>query len=171
MKRAELKERRGIDMKKIFGIGVVSLVSMFRLEAADLRLEAAALGGTTSGQLQVSLTSAAEIVTGLQFDLEYDASRFEVEVFRGRSAELAEKTVRTAAPQMNRMRVLIVGMNQSVITNGVVALIRATPIGSESSRVKNPVRIVAMAATDRAGNPVEVVSRNAADPSNSDATK
>jgi len=162
---------RSNRVKQTFGIGVLSLLSVICLQAADLRLEAVTNGFSNSNQVQVSLHSPTEILTGLQFDLEYDAAKVEIEVVAGRSAEMAEKVIRTASPQTNRLRVLVFGMNQTVITNGVVALIRATPIGPDGARVKNPVRIVAMAGTDRAGNPVEVVNRDATTPAKPDAAK
>jgi len=158
-------------MKRVFGIAAMSLLSAFYLEAAELNLEASTGAGSARGQLQVRLAAATEIATGLQFDLEYDASRFEIEVLPGPSAELAEKIIRTATPQTNRMRVLVFGMNQTVITNGVVAVIRATAINADDARAKSPVRIVSMAATDRAGHPVEIGTRDSSVPTKPDATK
>ncbi len=143
-------------MKKTVKLVMLGTLALSGLQAADLILEPAA---GTQGQLQLRLAAEQETTAGLQFDLEYDDSLVKVEVLPGTAAVLAEKTVQSASPSPGRLRILVIGFNQNVITNGVVALVRVSPIGETRSSPSTKVRLAGAAATDRSGADLELVAR------------
>lgn len=61
-------------------------------------------------------------ITGLNFDLTFDTNRLSVQnVTIGSAAASAEKSLSWSSPSSGRIRVIIFGLNQTKIQNGVVA--------------------------------------------------
>ena len=81
-------------------------------------------GGNAANEatINVRLTSA-EGLTGVQFDLEYDAAVLDVKVEVGAAAESAGKVLQTALPGPARQRVLVIGFNRNTLGSGVVAIL------------------------------------------------
>ena len=146
-------------MKKTIRLAILGTLALSGLQAADLILEPSADGTQSQAQLQLRLAAEQETAAGLQFDLEYDDSLVKVEVLPGTVAALAEKVVQSASPSPGRLRILVIGFNQNVITNGVVALVRVSPKGETSSSPATKVRLAGTTATDRSGADLELVAR------------
>ena len=127
-------------------------------QSAELRLETNQ--STTSGpsQFQVSLVTGPESTTGIQFDLEFDSNAVEVKVLPGPAAQLAGKTIYSSAPAPNKLRVIVIGFNQDVLTSGVVALVQVIARTNETPALNSPMRLTAPSATNRAGQSVAVTS-------------
>ena len=79
-------------------------------------------GANEASAINVRLKSA-EALTGVQFDLEYDAAVLEVKVEVGAAAESAGKVVQTAVLGLARQRVLVIGFNRNTLGSGVVAIL------------------------------------------------
>jgi hydrogenase maturation factor len=137
---------------------IVLLLAVGAQQPTELRLETNQ--STTSGpsQLQVSLTTGTESPTGIQFDLEFDNNAVEVKVLPGPVAQLAGKTVYTSTPASNKLRVIVIGFNQDVLTNGVVALVQVIARNGDTSPAGSLVRLTAPSATNRAGQSVSVTA-------------
>jgi hypothetical protein len=134
-------------------IGTAFLCFCFAaLAAASHRLEMAS--GDAAREVTIRLNAVSPVVTALQFDVEYDAAVCDLRVSTARSAELAGKTIQTASPAPNRLRVLVFGFNQTVISNGPVATIRAISRPGKPAPRSLHLQISGVAASDSAGKPV-----------------
>jgi hypothetical protein len=93
-------------------------------------------------------------VTGLSFDLTFDATRLSVAgVSLGSAAASAEKSLSWNLVSANRIRVIIFGVNQSAIPDSSVAIVSfnvpaGAPVGTSALTLSNTV------ASDRYGMPV-----------------
>lgn len=90
------------------------------------------LPGATGVSIPVSLTSQGGAhVAGLNFDLNFDASRVEVPtgtcngiaVALGSAAASADKSISCSHPSSSSVRVIIFGLNTNVISDGPVAVV------------------------------------------------
>lgn len=71
--------------------------------------------------LTISLQGSSGQIVGLQFDISYDASTLAMNVTPGAQIQAATKGLYVAAISSGRTRILIAGVNQTVISSGVVA--------------------------------------------------
>jgi uncharacterized protein (TIGR03437 family) len=74
-----------------------------------------------NAQIDVTFTSAGRAVTGIQFDIQYQSPISGLSVSLGGAASNAGKNIWTSNPQPTVERVLIVGLNQKPIADGVIA--------------------------------------------------
>ncbi len=123
--------------------------------AAELHLDSAPVAVNTSAALSLHLESGESALTGVQFDVEYDASRLEVKLEIGPTAEAAVKVLQSNALQPGKLRVLIYGFNRNRIGDGVVAIARVTLKGTAEDQ-SYPIRISAPVATSAEGQAVPV---------------
>jgi hypothetical protein len=91
--------------------------------------------GMPGGELlavPINFTPDPEVDTaGLQFDVEIDTSRFEVDsVIAGDAATQSGKGVMWSQPDSGRLRVLVAGMNQDAVAQGEVATVYLAPLTS-----------------------------------------
>jgi len=139
---------------------VVLLAFALAAPAAELSVGSAALSADKPAALHVTLASGGAALTGIQFELEYDAKAVEVTVEAGQAATDAGKTLQSSPIGAGKRRVIIVGFNQNGIADGVVATIqvslkdKATPGGDRA------VRILAPVGTNRQGQSVPVTGRD-----------
>jgi len=143
-----------------------------RYIAAALALFALAVGGGSSaatitvaaqdaapGQSRVRLPvtlglGAGEKVGGLQFDLVFDAKALELqEVVTGPVGTAASKDVFSSPLSSGRVRVLIAGLNQHTIADGVVAdaFFEVAPRARAGS---HPIAVKSVVLSDPLGNAV-----------------
>jgi hypothetical protein len=125
--------------------------------AAELSVSNAVL--TTPNQpvtVNVTLASAGASLAGVQFDLQYDAEALNVTVAAGPSSGAAGKNVNAHALQAGHQRVLIVGMNQTTIADGVVATLQVSLKSSAPAGKTFPISITAPAGTTAKAQPVSV---------------
>jgi hypothetical protein len=124
--------------------------------AAELHLSSAAVAANEPAALTVSLQSGQGVLTGLQFDLEYDFSRFELKVEIGLAAENAAKVLQTNVIQPGRLRVLIFGINRTQLADGVVAIARIALKGKADTGQEYPIRISQPVGSSSEGETVPV---------------
>lgn len=94
------------------------------VQAATLSVgQASGTAGDLGITLPISLASAAgESVSGIQFDLLFDSSVLSVsQVATGAAADAAGKSASYSVVASGQIRVIIAGLNQNVIGDGVVA--------------------------------------------------
>lgn len=143
-----------------------------RYIAAAFALHALALGGagfaatTTVGaqdaapgerrvRLPVTLAlSPGEEVGGLQFDLVFDANALGLqEVATGPAAKAASKDVFSSPLSSGRVRVLIAGLNQNTIADGVVAD-AFFEVAARARAGSHPIAVRSVVLSDPFGNAV-----------------
>lgn len=115
------------------------------------------LPGATGIHIAVSLDSQGGAqVAGLNFDLTFDSSRLTVAgVNVGSAASSVGKLLSWSQPEANRIRVIIIGVNQTAIPDGTVATISFDVLGAASPGT-SALTLSSTAATDPTGNPVAV---------------
>src|SRR6266516_5630756 len=95
-------------------------VSSSNLWAAELSpLTTVVVKGETAGT-RIEYRSQGSVVSGLQFDLQYDRRVLYIEVSIGSAAAAAGKALATNVLPNGDLRILIFGFNQTVIGNGGV---------------------------------------------------
>ncbi|OGO15221.1 MAG: hypothetical protein A2Z14_08350 [Chloroflexi bacterium RBG_16_48_8] len=119
-------------MKRTFGILILLAVcitplSAFAAPPASGALLSAGQGSGNPGSMGVAvpitLESAAGVsIAALNFDLQYDESKLNLaDVTLGVAAQAAEKVVASSLPANGTIRVVVYGLNQNAIGDGVVA--------------------------------------------------
>jgi Cohesin domain len=98
--------------------------------------------------LNVALTSSGASLTGMQFDLEYDAGALNVTVVAGPATGSAGKNLQSNVLQAGHLRILIVGMNQTTIADGAVATLQVSLKGQAGAGKTFPIRMTAPAGTN-----------------------
>lgn len=128
--------------------------------AAELRLEPGTAKVNEPVALNVNLTSAADALTGVQFDLEYDLSALDVTVEIGPAADKAGKVVQSSILEKARQRVLIIGFNRDTMTDGTVAVLHVAVKASADSSKTYPVHLTATAGTNANAEAIAVTGRD-----------
>jgi hypothetical protein len=144
----------------------------YRLTALMLLLAASSYGaevtldsGTAKSSepvaLNVHLSSSADALTGLQFDLQYDASALDVSVEIGPSADAAGKILQTARTPASGQRILIVGFNQKNLADGVIAILHVSVKDGHGAEGEYPIRVTGLAGTNAKAESIPVSGRHA----------
>lgn len=94
--------------------------------AAELSVGSAAATAGQPATLNVTLASRGAALTGLQFDLEYDATALDVSAAAGPAATDAGKGLQSAMVKPGKQRVLVFGLNQNSISDGIVVVLRVS---------------------------------------------
>lgn len=124
--------------------------------AAELTLDTATVAGNNSPKLSLRLDSGGSELTGIQFDIEYDASRFDVRLEIGPAAEDAVKVLQSNTLLPGKQRVLIFGFNRNKFGDGVVAFANVTLKGTPDPGQTWPIRILDPVGTSAQGEGVPV---------------
>jgi len=150
-------------IKPILKIMSVVFVLLLFVPSAQAQGGGASLSvGSSSGMagdaginIPVSIHSDDGIgVTGLNFDLTFDASRLTVQNINiGSSASSAGKTLSWSSPSTGRIRVIIFGLNQTSISNGGVANVTFS-VNSGAASGSSSLSLGSATATDQNGNSV-----------------
>jgi hypothetical protein len=120
--------------------------------AAELTISSGTVSAGQRAILTVNLKSAGEALSGVQFDIEFDEAAFDVSLENGPAAEQAGKSLHSASLGAGKRRVLIIGLNQTSLSDGVLAILRASLTGNAEKGRSYSVRITSPAGTDpRAG--------------------
>ena len=99
------------------------LILTSNIKAATLSIGSTSVSpGDKNISIPIGLTSASgEEVSGFNFDLNFDTSRLSFkEVTLGKLATDAGKSLSFSQPSSNTIRVLVIGLNQNVISDGIV---------------------------------------------------
>jgi hypothetical protein len=110
--------------------------------------------------LNVTLSSGGSAMSGVQFDLQYDAAALNVTVSTGAAAGSAGKEAHSNVLQAGRQRVLIVGLNQTSIADGVVATLQVSLKSPAAAGKTFPITITAPAGTTAKAQAVAVTAAN-----------
>jgi hypothetical protein len=128
--------------------------------AAELSMEKGTLAPGKPVALSLKLAAGAtDALTGIQFDLEYDATSLDVSVEAGPAAKQASKSLRSAQLQAGKLRVLIIGFNRNIISDGVLAIIHVSYKGIDTGKTF-PVHIQASSGTNGNAEPVAVTGKD-----------
>ena len=90
------------------------------LPAAEIKIPPLEVTTGSSTLVLASLDSRTQSISALQFDLEYDASLFQIGVAVAESIRTSEKNLFVADLAPNRKRILVYGLNQNVINDGAL---------------------------------------------------
>jgi len=116
--------------------------------------------GTASGNagqtlnLSIALQAQGAQVAGVQFDLVYDNTALTVAVGTGAAASAAGKSVSTNSLPTG-IRVLIVGLNQTVMADGNVADLTIS-VAANATSGSHPLTISGASGTDPSGQAISV---------------
>ncbi len=125
------------------------LAALAALPARANSLSAGSAGAPPGGSAVVNLTLSARgaELTGLQFDLDFDARTLELEASAGPAASAAGKALHASVPApaaLGRLRYVVIGLNQNVIEDGIIArfTVRVQPqaaVGTYVLRLANVI--------------------------------
>lgn len=127
--------------------------------AAELSMEQGTLAPGKPVALNMTLAAGTDAPTGIQFDLEYDAAALDVSVETGPAAKQASKGLQSARIQAGKLRVLIIGFNMNIISDGVLALVHVSYKGIDTGKTF-PVHITASSGTNGKAEPVAVTGKD-----------
>ena len=127
--------------------------------ASELSLDQATVTAGKPGTLHATLAAGKDLPTGIQFDLEYDATALDLTVELGPAAQQASKSLRSAQIRPGKLRVLIIGFNRTTISDGVIAVVHVSYKGTDSDKTF-PIHVTAAAGTDADAKPVAVTAKD-----------
>jgi len=111
----------------------------------------------TSGNalLEVTFTSSGQAISAIQLDISYQNQILGFSVAASNLLGSAGKSIWTASPQAGLTRVLIAGLNQKAIADGVIATLA---VGVDAGTVAGfyPLGLANASASDPRGGPVSV---------------
>lgn len=141
------------------GLAIALVISAVAASAAELSIQPGVVAPGKPATLNVMLAAGQDAPTGIQFDLEYDAASLEVAIENGPAAGKAAKTLRTAMIQSGRQRALIIGFNKTIISDGVLAVLKVSYKGQETGKTF-PIHIMGAAGTNEKAEPVAVTGKD-----------
>jgi Cohesin domain len=109
---------------------IACLVLAPTVAAAQLSLSAQSAGPGSSLLIQVNLAQGTDLVSGLQFDLQYDSSVMSLMVTAGDAARKSAKILYYKDLTQKVRRFLMFGLNQTPIPGGTLLnlFVNLTPI-------------------------------------------
>ena len=143
-------------------VGKITVAMAFLVlaaNAAEIVMEQGTVSPGKPATLSVKLASGSDLPTGVQFDLEYDPAALDITVENGPVSQKAAKSLRSAVIQSGRLRVLIIGINRTTISDGVLALVHVAYKGSERGKTF-PVHIIGSSGTNANAEKVIVTAKD-----------
>lgn len=136
-----------------------ALFPWFALAAPQISLPVAAASPQSTVPLPVSFVSSGSSISAVQFDVQYDSSQMSLAAVPGDAARNANKNLYVVDIAAGRERFLIVGLNQTPLSDGVLVNLFAifkpnVPPGSYT------VSFSAVSASDQSGSAVTMGSAN-----------
>jgi hypothetical protein len=151
-------------MKTIARLTLASLLLTAASYAADLRMRPTTTEGADTLTAWIQLDSP-EALTGLQFNLEYDAAALDVVVEPGPATRSTAKELKAYRLGMLMQRVTITGTDQRRLAAGIVAIVhvsrKKTAAPGAKSGGKYTVKLAQPGGADSNGGPVDVTASNA----------
>ena len=135
--------------------------AVFTAQAAQITVPSVSAqpGRTVTADVQYAAQGA--LVTAIQLDLEYDPA-LTVSVTIGSPAAGAGKSLTTSDLSAGKKRILIAGLNQNALPDGVLLSLSISVSSSAGNSAQYPLHISNAAGTDKDG---KSVSLDAAAPS------
>ncbi len=131
---------------------LIPLLLCLALPLACATLTVASGGPGSAADLAITLALEGAAVSGVSFDVEYDAAALSVRAAAGAAATAAAKTLDANEPSPGRLRVIVIGVNRNRIADGVVAALTVTAKTSAAGAF--PLKLSNAAATDEDGTAV-----------------
>jgi len=103
--------------------------------------------------VEVALASGGEALSAVQFDISYQSQALAFSVSPGSTLAAAGKSVWVSSPQSGVQRILIVGLNQNALMDGVLATL-SVAIAGEAPPGMYPLGLTNAIASDPRGDPV-----------------
>jgi hypothetical protein len=116
---------------------------------------ASATAKTRQATVPVALTNSKASIAALQFDLLYNKSALAVSASAGGPATAAGKTVYVNTNLAGGQRVIIAGLNRTLIGNGSVVSL-AVQFAASAASGSYPLTIANIVATDASGNRISL---------------
>ena len=123
--------------------------------AAELSVASAMATAENRAALNVSLATRGDALTGIQFDIEYDATAVDVSVEAGPAATSAGKGVQSALVKPGKQRVIVFGLNQNGFSDGVVAILRVS-LKDTAEAGLHGIHLSALVGTNRRAETVAI---------------
>jgi hypothetical protein len=139
---------------------IVLAIFALAANAAELTIGQGVVGAGKPTTLTVQLASGGEALTGVQFDLEYDATALDVSVEAGPLVAQAGKNLQSNLIQPGKRRVLIIGLNRNAIEDGVIATIHVTAKGQPEDGKTFPLHITVPSGTNAKATAVAVTAKD-----------
>lgn len=160
-KKAAEQGRFGAIVGEIMFLRTAIALAVFAVaaHAAELSLEQATLAPGKPAALNVKLTAGNNVITGIQFDLEYDAAALDVSVEAGPAAKQASKNLQSSQIKAGKLRALIIGFNRNTIADGILAVVHVSYKGSDTGKTF-PIHITASSGTDANAQPIAVTGKD-----------
>jgi len=138
-----------------FALAVVALAA----NSAELSMEHGVVAPGKPAVLNVTLAIGKDAPTGIQFDLEFDAASLDVGVELGPAGKQASKMMQGNKLQAGKQRVLIIGFNKTMISDGVLAILHVSYKGQDTGKTF-PIRITGASGTNEKAEPVAVTGKD-----------
>ena len=110
--------------------------------------------------VDITYVSSQQIGTELasvQFDVRYDSPALDVSAALGPAADASVKTLWTSRPEPGKTRILIAGLNQNTLADGVIARLKVQ-VAADFPAGLYSLDLEGLVASNPAGNPVFVPS-------------
>jgi len=120
---------------------------------ANISLTEVAADSQGGALVEVALASAGQVLSAIQFDVSYQSQALVFSVSPGGTLAIQGKSVWTSSPQPGLERILIVGLNQNALIDGVLATLSIQVTGGASPGVY-PLGLTNAIAADPTGGPV-----------------
>jgi len=120
---------------------------------ANISLTEVAADSQGGAVVEVALASAGQVLSAVQFDISYQSQALVFSVSPVGTLAIQGKSVWTSSPQPGLERILIVGLNQNALIDGVLATLSIQVTGGASPGVY-PLGLTNAVASDPTGGPV-----------------
>ena len=120
---------------------------------ANVSLSEVAADSQGGALVEVALASAGQVLSAVQFDISYQSQALVFSVSPVGTLAIQGKSVWTSSPQPGLERILIVGLNQNALIDGVLATLSIQVTGGASPGVY-PLGLTNAVASDPTGGPV-----------------
>lgn len=121
-KRTSASKARRARTSSLFLVGMLGLILGGQAMAATLTIDFARGTAGTNVVLPIQFDPAGSSVTGLQFDLIYDAGSFDlVDLAAGAVAVAAGKDLQFSTIAPGHLRAIVAGLNRTAISAGIAA--------------------------------------------------
>ena len=121
--------------------------------AATISLTKVVADAQGGALVEIALASRGQTLSAIQFDISYPSQALLLSVSPGSTLASAGKSVWMSSPQSGFQRILIVGLNQNALVDGVLATLAVQVIGGAPPGVY-PLGMTNAIASDPSGGPV-----------------
>jgi cohesin domain-containing protein len=133
----------------------VLFLSAPQLYSAGLSIDSATGTAGETVKIPVTLRTDGSAISALQFDVEYDDAAMFVTAAIGPASAGADKKVSASDVVKNRKRVLIFGLNQTNIKDGVIVLLLAE-VKPDAAPGEHPLKLLSASGSNSKGESIRL---------------